>query len=196
MLGRRSKSSVLETPVMDTGSKAIEKAAETVAELAERAVLAAREAQRVATPALRSAAHTSAETLSHAAEKAAEVLAEAADRLSEQVPNGTVAKGHVKVSAKTAAPKRWRRRARRALTFSGIAGAAYVLVTKTPLRAKISEWVFGPPLDEDEPEPITLPVTGSGSESTKAAGEAGAAGAEKSQGVASGSATQDDGAPA
>ena len=197
MLGRRSKSSVLESPVVDTGSKAVEKAAETVVELAEKAMVAAREAQRVATPALRSAAHTSAETLSHAAEKAAEVLAEAADRLSEQVPNGSVAaKGLAKVSGKAARSKRWRRRFRRMLTVTGVAGFAYVLVTKTPLKAKISELVFGPPLDEDEPEPITLPVAGSGSEETKAANEEGAAQAEKGQGVASGSATQDDGASA
>jgi len=53
MLGRRSKSAVIERSVAETSSRAVEKAAETVSELAERAVVAAREAQRVATPALR-----------------------------------------------------------------------------------------------------------------------------------------------
>ena len=163
MLGRHSKSAaVIEKSIAETGGRAVEKAAETVSELAERAVVAAREAQRVATPALRGAAHTSAETLSHAAERAAGVLAEAADRLAQEVSEmpGPAVKGRAaKAAAKAAKPKRWRRRFRRLVMVTGVAGTAYVVVTKTPLKAKLSELVFGPPLEDEELEPITLPVT-------------------------------------
>jgi hypothetical protein len=171
MLGRRSGSAVIDRidkELTDTGSKAVEKAAETVTELAERAVVVAREAQRVASPALRSAAHSSAETLSHAAERAAAVLAEAADHLSQEVaemPSSgkgkRAAKAAAKAELKAARPKRWRRRFRRTLAVTGVAGAVYLVVTKTPLKAKLSELVFGPPLDEEDLEPITLPVSGS-----------------------------------
>ena len=50
MLGRHSKSAVIEKSMAETSSRAVEKAAETVSELAERAIVAAREAQRVASP--------------------------------------------------------------------------------------------------------------------------------------------------
>jgi hypothetical protein len=168
MLARRSRSAVIEKQVTETGTRAVEKAAETVTELAERAVVVAREAQRVASPALRSAAHSSAETLSHAAERAAVVLAEAADRLSQEVaemPSTAMGKRAAKAAAKAeikaARPKRWRRRFRRTLVVTGAAGAVYLVITKTPLKAKLSEMVFGPPLDEEDLEPITLPVSGS-----------------------------------
>ena len=164
MRGRHSKSAVIEKSMAETSGRAVEKAAETVSELAERAVVAAREAQRVATPALRVAAHTSAETLSHAAERAAGVLAEAADRLAQEVSDmpGPAAKGKgrkAKAAAKAAKPKRWSRRFRRLVMVTTAAGTVYVVVTKTPLKAKLSELVFGPPLEDEEPEPITLPVT-------------------------------------
>ncbi len=47
---------------------------------------------------------------------------------------------------------------RKLLVMSGVVSIAYVLITKTPLKAKLSELVFGPPLDDDEPKSITLPV--------------------------------------
>jgi hypothetical protein len=196
MPSRRSRSAVIERQVVDTGSRAVEKAAETVTELAERAVLVAREAQRVASPALRSAAHSSAETLSHAAERAAVVLSEAADRLSQEVaemPNA------VKGKIKAARPKRWRRRFRRTLVVTGVAGAVYLVVTKTPLKAKLSELVFGPPLDEEDLEPITLPVSGShgpdDGEASEAEDEAESAKkAPKAKGHTSTRAPKDDGA--
>ncbi|MGD1052800.1 MAG: hypothetical protein ABR950_03120 [Candidatus Dormibacteria bacterium] len=187
----------------ETGSRAVEKAAETVAELAERAVVVAREAQRVASPALRSAVHTSAETLSHAAEKAAVVLAEAADRLSQEVsemPTGKrAAKAAAKAEIKAARPKRWRRRFRRTLVITGIAGAAYLAVTKTPLKAKLSELVFGPPLDEEDLEPITLPVSGTpvpddGEASEALDEEEGGKKAPKARGRGSARAPKEDGA--
>ncbi len=207
MPGRRSRSAVLERSMAESSSKAVERAAETVSELAERAVVAAREAQRVATPALRSAAHTSAETLSHAAEKAAEVLAEAADRLSQEVaemPQNAKGKRAAEAMAQAARPKKWRRRFRRMLVVTGVAGAAYVVVTKTPLKAKLSEMVFGPPLDDDEAEPITLPVTGSPTPGPAAEAEEASGETEKGEGDApakakrasKSSAPQDDGASA
>ncbi|MGD0448604.1 MAG: hypothetical protein ABSB36_08310 [Candidatus Dormibacteria bacterium] len=165
---QRSRSAAFERQVAETGTRAAEKATETVTDLAERAVVVAREAQRVASPALRSAAHSSAETLSRAAERAAVVLADAADRLSQEVAEMPItakgrraAKAAAKAEIKAARPKRWRRRFRRTLVLTGVAGAVYVVVTKTPLKAKLSELVFGPPLDEEDLEPITLPVSSS-----------------------------------
>jgi hypothetical protein len=206
MLGRRSKSAVIERQVVDTGTRAVEKAAETVTDLAERAVVVAREAQRVASPALRNAAHTSAETLSHAAERAAAVLAEAADRLSQEVaemPSSAkgkrAAKAAAKAEIKAARPKRWRRRFRRTVVVTGLAGAVYLVVTKTPLKAKLSEWVFGPPLDEEDLEPITLPVSGSPTRDEGEASEApdvadSTTKASKARGHTSTRAPKDDGA--
>ena len=107
-------------------------------------------------------------------------------------------------AAQAARPKRWRRRLRRTLIVTGVAGAAYVVVTKTPLKAKLSELVFGPPLDDDEAEPITLPVTGSPAPGPAAEAEEASGEAEKGEGAApakakrasKGSAPQDDGASA
>jgi hypothetical protein len=203
---QRSRSAVIERQVAETGTRAVEKAAETVTELAERAVVVAREAQRVASPALRSAAHSSAETLSHAAERAAVVLADAADRLSQEVaempisPKGRrAAKAAAKAEMKAGRPKRWRRRFRRTLMVTGVAGAVYLVVTKTPLKAKLSEMVFGPPLDEEDLEPITLPVNGAqrpdDGEASEAENEAGTAKkAPKAKGHTSARASKDDGA--
>ncbi|HYA01447.1 MAG TPA: hypothetical protein VEK76_14030 [Candidatus Binatia bacterium] len=203
MLGRRSKAAEIAKPVAAGAGVAVGRAAETVTELAEKAIVAAREAQRVAAPALRSAAHTSADTLSHAAEKAAEVLAEAAERLAEEVPAVAAPAAAVQAAVGRPRPKRWRRRVRRLLIVTGVAGAAYVAVTKTPLKSKLSELVFGPPLDEEEPEPITLPVTGTSGEGAtnsqpEAPEEHEAEPAEKSKGrgATSSSAPPDDGASA
>jgi hypothetical protein len=206
MLSRGSRSAVIEKHVAETGSRAVEKAAETVTELAERAVVVAREAQRVASPALRSAAHSSAETLSHAAERAAVVLADAAERLSQEVSEMPItakgrraAKAAAKAEIKAARPKRWRRRFRRTLVVTGVAGAVYLVVTKTPLKAKLSEMVFGPPLDEEDLEPITLPVNGTkgpdDGEASEAEDEAESAKkAPKAKGRTSARAPKDDGA--
>ncbi len=205
MLGRRQRSAMSQSAVIETGSAAVGKTAETVSELAGRAVVAAREAQRVAAPALRSAAHTSAETLSHAAERAAEVLSEAAERLAREGAEGvaTAAAGVSGAAGGVAAavrPKRWRRRIRRVLILGGAVGAAYVVITKTPIAGKLSELVFGPPLDEEEPEPITLPVTGSPVEGQAAHGSVTSESEAlepaldaRGEEVASGSASQDDG---
>jgi hypothetical protein len=111
---------------------------------------------------------------STANDKGAEILADAADRLTQQ---GLDANGAVEAVVEAMRPRRWRRRMRRLLVVATVVGVGYVAVTKTPLRARISEMLFGPPLDEEEPEPITLPVTdaaadGGQEDSTDAEGEA------------------------
>jgi hypothetical protein len=206
MLGRRSSSAVVDKSLADSGSRAVERAAETVTELAERALVVAREAQRAASPALRSAAHTSAETLSHAAEKAAVVLADAADRLSHEVAEMPMTarerRAAEKAARKAERPKRWGRRIRRTVVVAGVAGGVYLIITKTPLRARLSELVFGPPLEDEEPEPITLPVTGGTSESAEGpeasgeAEEAKPARSHRGKGTAGQPANQDNGASA
>ena len=70
---------------------------------------------------------------------------------------------------------------------TGVAGTVYVVVTKTPLKAKLSELVFGPPLEDEEPEPITLPVTESpapapAAETVESGGRAGGDQAHRTQG--------------
>jgi hypothetical protein len=158
MLGRRSKAAVIEKEVTDAGSKA----ADTVAEFAGMAVAAARDAQRAATPVLRSAAHSSAETLSHAAGKAAEVLADTADRLAT-TDAGISARTRIADASEAFAgavrPKQKRHRIRKLFIVSTILGGIYAVLKYTPLKSKISELAFGPAMDEEEPEPITLPVT-------------------------------------
>jgi hypothetical protein len=88
---------------------------------------------------------------------------------------------------------------------TGVAGTAYVVVTKTPLKAKLSELVFGPPLEDEELEPITLPVTESPAPAAAAEtpetpetepepAETKHTGSRKSKGAASTAASQGDGA--
>ena len=88
------------------------------------------------------------ESGSSAVARAAEELADAAEMLAASGESG----GGSKHSRKK------HHRIRKLLVLSGLVSLAYVLVAKTPLKAKLSELVFGPPLDDDEPESITLPV--------------------------------------
>jgi len=83
MLGRKSKTAVIERGASNAGSRAAEVVGDAASVFAERAVAAAQNAQRVATPVLRQAGEKSAETLSHAAERAAVVLADVGERLAE-----------------------------------------------------------------------------------------------------------------
>lgn len=168
-MGRSQRTAAKDTSVLDAVVPAVGKTAETVTELAGRAAGAARDAQRAAAPVLRSAAQGSAETLSHAAERAAGMLAEAAERLTQEGSDG-LAKAVQQVTRKTQ-PRRWQRRLRRMAVAGGVVGAAYMVVTKTPVKARLSELIFGPPLDEEEPEPITLPVTEQASSDEKASEE-------------------------
>jgi hypothetical protein len=166
MLGRKSKTALLEREFPSAGMRAAEVVGDAASDLAERAVAAAQNAQRVATPVLRSAAEKSAGTLSHAAERAAVVLADTAERLAdtgeERVGPAVVAARHRLADASEALavavrPKR-RHRLRRLVVFSAITGAIVALV-KSPLRSKLADRLFGAPpqFEDDIPESITLP---------------------------------------
>jgi hypothetical protein len=168
MLGRKSKSAVIEREVSSAGSRAAEVVGEAASEFAERAVAAAQNAQRVATPVLRTAAEKSAETLSHAAERAAVVLADVGERLAE---SGEERAGQAAIAARerlanasealaeAVRPKK-RRRFRRVLVI-GLIGGGVVALVRSPLRSKLTDRLFGAPpdFDDDTPESITLPST-------------------------------------
>lgn len=211
MLGRRSKSAVIEREVPSTGSRAAEVVGEAASVFAERAVAAAQNAQRVATPVLRTAGEKSAETLSHAAERAAVVLADVGERLAEggeeRAGNAAIA-ARVRLAdasealAQAVRPKR-RRRFRRLLVIV-LAGGGVVALVKSPLRNKLTDRLFGAPtdFDDDAPESITLPSTSThdqapspASEESEPASENPATDGGDSNGVASGSAsTKSEGA--
>src|SRR5665213_3122939 len=168
MLGRKSKTALLEREFPSAGMRAAEVVGDAASDLAERAVAAAQNAQRVATPVLRSAAEKSAETLSHAAERAAVVLADTAGRLAESAEErggqAAVAARHRLADASEALavavrPKK-RRRIRRVLILGVIAGGV-VAAVKSPLRSKIADRLFGAPpeFDDETPESITLPAS-------------------------------------
>ncbi len=212
MLGRKSKTAVIEREVSNVGSRAAEVVGEAASDFAERAVAAAQNAQRVATPVLRTAAEKSAETLSHAAERAAVVLADTAGRLAdtgeERAGQAAVAARHRLADASEALavavrPKR-RRRVRRLLVLGAIAGGVVALF-KSPLRSKLADRLFGAPpdFDDDLPESITLPSSSQGegetqpdtgprderdgTSSSEASAETSGEGTGGSNGVASGS---------
>src|SRR5487761_1217862 len=179
MLGRKSRSTVIEREVSNAGSRAAEAVGDVAAEFAGRAVSAAREAQRVATPVLRnaaersgpvlrSAAEKSAETLSHAAERAAVVLADTAEKLAESgeehaIQASLVARSRLADAseslAKAVRPAK-RHRVRKVLAGVLVIGGIVALV-RSPLKSKIADRLFGAPpeFDDDEPESITLPVS-------------------------------------
>jgi hypothetical protein len=208
MLGRKSKTAVLERELPSAGMRAAEVVGDAASDLAERAVAAAQSAQRVATPVLRSAAEKSAGTLSHAAERAAVVLADTAERLAdtgeERVGPAVVAARHRLADASEALavavrPKR-RHRIRRIVVFSAITGGIVALV-KSPLRSKLADRLFGAPpqFEEDIPESITLPSShqdaGAHDEQAQADTEDTAEAVGGSNGVVSGSApTKGEGA--
>jgi hypothetical protein len=184
MLGRKSRTAVIERDVSSAGSRAADAVSEAASEFAERAVAAAHNAQRVATPVLRTAAEKSAETLSHAAERAAVVLADVGERLAEsgeERAGQAAAAARVRLAdasealAQAVRPKK-RRRFRRVLVVV-LAGGGIVALVKSPLRSKLSERLFGAPPDfeDDAPDSITLPATSQGYAPTPAADEAEAA---------------------
>jgi hypothetical protein len=203
MLGRKSKTAVLDREASNAGSRAAEVVGDAASEFAERAVAAAQNAQRVATPVLRTAAEKSAETLSHAAERAAVVLADTAGRLADtgedRAGQAAVAARHRLADASEALavavrPKR-RRRVRRVLILGAIAGGVVALF-KSPLRSKLADRLFGAPpdFDDDLPESITLPSSSEGeAEAQQDSGprdeqdDASGEGAGGSNGVVSGS---------
>jgi hypothetical protein len=148
---------VLERDLSVAGSRA----AETISELAEHAVAAAREAGHVATPAIQH----SAEGLSKALEKASAALAEAGERLARSGDHqgaGVAAAARVRIAdaseklADAVRPKKKHHRVRRMLIAAAVVGGVIALV-QSPLRAKVTERLFGPPPEDDELESITLP---------------------------------------
>jgi hypothetical protein len=213
MLGRRSKSAVVERDLSSAGARAAEVVGEAASVFAERAVSAAQNAQRVATPVLRTAGEKSAETLSHAAERAAVVLADVGERLAE---SGEERAGNAAVAARqrladasealaqAVRPKK-RRRFRRVAVIV-LAGGGIVALVKSPLRGKLTDRLFGAPpdFDDEAPESITLPSStthGQAPSAPSAAStesepsEAAATDGGDSNGVASGSAqTKSEGA--
>ena len=171
MLGRKSKTAVIEREVSSAGSRAAEVVGDAASDFAERAVAAAQNAQRVATQLLCTPKEKSAETLSHAAERAAVVLADTAGRLAdtgeERAGQAAVSARHRLADASEALavavrPKK-RRRVRRLLVLGGVA-AAIVALVRSPLRTKLADRLFGAPpeFDDDIPQSITLPSSSQG----------------------------------
>jgi hypothetical protein len=206
MLGRKSKTAVIEREVASAGSRAAEVVGEAASDFAERAVAAAQNAQRVATPVLRTAAEKSAETLSHAAERAAVVLADTAERLAESgeekaAQASLVARSRLadasEALAQAVRPRR-RRRFRKLLAL-GVIGGGLFAAFRSPLRTKLTDRLFGAPpeFEDDAPESITLPTSAPRSDAVERAPEgdvaseqqAGESGSGGSNGVASGSAS-------
>lgn len=153
---RHSKTAVLERDLSEVGSRA----AETISDLAEHALAAAREAGHAATPALQ----LSAQGLSKALERAAEAFADAGEHFARtgekrasaasQVARQRLAEASEKF-AETVRPKKRHHRIRNLLIATAVVGGVVALV-QSPLRAKVSERLFGPAPD-DEPESIQLP---------------------------------------
>lgn len=132
-------------------------------EMAEKALVAAREAQRTATPVLRTAAQTSAETLSRAAGKTAIVLSDTADKLAKSDAGSNartkLADATEKFAKNVRPAKKRHHRVRKFFLASAFFAGIYYLLAKTPLRQKLEEMAFGPSFEEEEEtEPITLPV--------------------------------------
>ncbi|MBV8194115.1 MAG: hypothetical protein JOY80_01160 [Candidatus Dormibacteraeota bacterium] len=159
--GRHSRTAVLERDFAEVGSRA----ADTIAELAEHALAVAREIGQHASPALQH----SAEGLSRALERAGESLAESGERLARggehQAAAAAVnAREHLADASEKLAdairPKKKHHRVRNAAIALVVVGGVVALV-QSPLRAKLTQRLFGPPPDDDdEPESITLPGAG------------------------------------
>lgn len=129
-------------------------------ELAEHAMETARDVRQHAAPALQH----SAEGISHALEKAAAQLAETAERFAESGEHRASDATHAARNrladaserfAETIRPKKKHHRVRNLLIAGAVIGGVVALV-QSPLRAKLTARLFGPPPDE-EPPSITLP---------------------------------------
>lgn len=152
MRKRQSRRAGLEKDLSQAGAKAVE----TMSDLAEQAWTLAREVGHVASPAVQ----RSAESLARALERAADSkLAKAGEQQATEV--ALVARERLAdASEKFAdvvrprAKKQTHRLRNTAIGLAAIGGA--VALFQSPLRAKLTERLFGPP-PEDEPESITLP---------------------------------------
>ena len=137
----------------ETGSRAVE----TLSELADQARSLAREVGQVASPALQH----SAESLAHALERAADsTIAKAGEQQAAEVALAArerLADASEKLAEviRPRPKKKQHHRIRNAAIALAVVGGIAGLV-QSPLRAKLTERLFGPPPD-DEPESITLP---------------------------------------
>lgn len=157
MKKRQSRTAVLEKDLTEAGAKAVD----TVSELAEQAWALAREAGHAASPRIQHSAESLARALERAADsklarageqQAAEVALLARERLadaSEKLADVVRPKA-----------KKTHRIRNTAIALAAIGGVAALV--QSPLRAKLTERLFGPP-PEDEPESITLPGAEAGS---------------------------------
>lgn len=153
---RKSRAAIIERDLAEVGSRA----ADTITELAEHALKVAREVGQAASPALQA----SAESLSRALERVGQSLADGGERLAKtgehQASDAAVA-ARVRLAdaseklADVIRPKKKHHRVRNTAIVLVVAGGVVALV-QSPLRAKLTERLFGPPTDE-EPESITLP---------------------------------------
>lgn len=157
MKRRNARTALRERDLTEAGSRA----AETFSEVAENAVAVAREVGRAATPALQH----SAEGLSRALERAGEALAVTAERLAksgeQQAADATEAARERLADASerladAIRPKRRKHHRVRNTAIALVAVGGFVALVQSPLRAKLTERLFGPPPD-DEPDSITLP---------------------------------------
>lgn len=148
---------MLERDLSEAGSRA----ADTISDLAEHALAAAREAGHAATPALQQ----TAQGLSKALEKAADALADTGEHFARTGEQRAAVAAHIArerladASEKFAESIRPRKqkthRLRNLLIATAVVGGVVALV-QSPLRAKITERLFGASPDE-EPESIQLP---------------------------------------
>ena len=161
MKGKKSRSALRDRDLSEVGSRA----AETITELAEHALAAAKEVGHVASPALQH----SAEGLSRALERAAESLAEGGEKLArtgelQAAEAATVARERLADASEKLAdairPRKKHHRVRNVAIALVVVGGVVALV-QSPLRAKLTQRLFGPPPD-DEPESITLPGANAG----------------------------------
>ena len=160
MRHRKSRTAVLERDLAEVGSRA----ADTITQLAEHALSVAREVGHAASPALQH----SAEHLSRALERAGSSLADSGEKLARsgehQAAEATVharerlADASEKL-AEAIRPKKQHHRVRNTVIALVVAGGVVALV-QSPVRAKLTQRLFGPPPDDGEPESITLPGAG------------------------------------
>jgi hypothetical protein len=167
-------------------------------EIAEHALDAARDVRKHAGPAL----HHSAESLSRALEAAAAQFAIAAERFAEggeQRASGATHAARARLAdaserfAQSIRPKKKHHRVRN-LLVAGAAIGGIVALVQSPLRAKLTARLFGPPPDE-EPPSITLPneqPRESDIKSRDAVGSPAPSATSEGDGVASGSSVRVD----
>ena len=158
MKKRQSRTALLEKDLVEAGAKA----ADTIQDLAEQAWALARDVGRLASPAVQH----SAESLARALERASDSrLAKAGEHQASEATLAARARlaDASEKFADVVRPKAKKEHHRIRNTVIGLAAiGGIVALVQSPLRAKLTERLFGPP-PEDEPESITLPGADAGS---------------------------------